>query len=69
MWPRKWTKVIAADLRSRRRTTGYTLLKIICRDTDKKVVYYATELMNGNRRYDYALIDFVGDDGSTQSCP
>jgi hypothetical protein len=25
--------------------------------------------MNGDRCYDYALIDFVGDDGSTQSCP
>jgi len=51
------------------KVTGYTSLKIICRDTDKKVVYYATKLMNGNRHYDYALIDFVGDDGSTQSCP
>jgi len=48
---------------------GYTSLKIFCRDNDKKVVYYATELMNGSRHYDYALIDFVGDDGSTQSCP
>ena len=51
------------------KVTGYTSLHIICRNTDKKVIYYATELMNGNRHYDYALIDFVGDDGSTQSCP
>ena len=49
--------------------TGYTSLRIIGRDTDEKVIYYATELMNGTKRYDYALIDFVGDDGSTQSCP
>jgi len=51
------------------KVTGYTSLKVICRDTDEKVIYYATELMNGNRCYDYALLDFVGNDGSTQSCP
>jgi hypothetical protein len=51
------------------KVTGYTSLRIICRDTDEKVIYYATELINGIRRYDYALIDFVGNDGSTQSCP
>ncbi len=39
------------------------------RDTDKKVIYYATELMNGHRQYDYALIDFISDDGDTKLCP
>jgi hypothetical protein len=33
------------------KVTGYTSLRIICRNTVKKVIYYATELMNGNRRY------------------
>ncbi len=49
--------------------TGYTSLTIDCRQTNKKSIYYATELMNGHKRYDYALIDFISDDGVTTSCP
>ena len=45
---------------------GYALLTI--RDTDKKVMYYATELKNGYKQYDYAMIDFEGNDGNTKSC-
>ena len=46
---------------------GYTLLTI--RDTDKKVMYYTTELKNGHKQYDYAMIDFEGDEDNTKSCP
>ena len=49
------------------KVTGYTSLTI--RDTDKKVIYYATELKNGHKQYDYALIDFEGDEGITECCP
>jgi len=49
------------------KVTGYTSLTI--RDTDKKVIYYATELKNGHKQYDYALIDFEGSDGITECCP
>ena len=49
--------------------TGYTFLTTNCRDTDKKIIYYATELKNGQRQYDYTLIDFEGDGGKNKSCP
>ena len=39
------------------------------RDADKKVIYYATEQKYGREQYDYAMIDFEGDNGNTQSCP
>jgi hypothetical protein len=47
--------------------TGYTSLTI--RDADKKVIYYATEQKYGREQYDYAMIDFEGDNGNPQSCP
>jgi hypothetical protein len=40
-----------------------------CKNTAKQVIYYATELNNGQKRYDYALVDFVDNDGATKSCP
>jgi hypothetical protein len=49
------------------KVTGYTSLTI--RDTDKKDIYYATELKNGHKKYDNALIDFEGDEGNTECCP
>jgi hypothetical protein len=51
------------------KVTGYTSPTMNCRDTEKQVIYYASELNNGHRRYDYALIDFEGNDGATKSCP
>jgi hypothetical protein len=39
------------------------------RDADKKVIYYATELKYGQKQYDYAMIEFEGNDGNTTSCP
>ena len=31
--------------------------------------YYANEYMNGQKRYDYAMIGFVSDDGTIAMCP
>ncbi len=31
--------------------------------------YYANEYMNGQKRYDYAMIEFVSDDGTVATCP
>ena len=35
----------------------------------KTATYYATEYMNGEKRYDYAMIDFLSDDGLSATCP
>jgi hypothetical protein len=51
------------------KVTGYTSLTINCKTTAKRVIYYASELKNGQKWYDYALVDFVDNDGATQSCP
>jgi len=32
---------------------------------DDTIKYYATEYMNGEKRYDYAMINFVSDEGVT----
>ena len=48
--------------------TGYTSLTINCKTTAKRVIYYASELKNGQKWYNYALIDFVDNDGATKSC-
>ncbi len=40
-----------------------------CKTTAKRVIFYASELKNGHKRYDYALVDFVDNDGTTKSCP
>jgi hypothetical protein len=39
------------------------------RDTEKRVIFYASELKNGQKWYHYALVDFVDNDGATRSCP
>ncbi len=31
--------------------------------------YYANEYMNSQKRYDYAIIEFVSDDGTIATCP
>ncbi len=31
--------------------------------------YYANEYMNGQKRYDYEMIEFVSDDGTIATCP
>ncbi len=36
---------------------------------EDSVKYYATEYMNGGKRYDYAMTNFVSDEGITETCP
>jgi hypothetical protein len=36
---------------------------------DDTIKYYATEYMNGEKRYDYAMINFVSEEGVTHTCP
>jgi hypothetical protein len=36
---------------------------------DDTIKYYTTEYMNGEKRYDYAMINFVSDEGMTATCP
>jgi hypothetical protein len=49
--------------------TGYTTFKVYDNASDNSVKYYANEYMNGQRRYDYAMIEFVSDDGTVATCP
>jgi hypothetical protein len=51
------------------KVTGYTTFKVYNNSSDKSVKYYANEYMNGQKRYDYAMIKFVSDDGTIASCP
>ncbi len=37
--------------------------------SDNLVNYYANEYMNGQKRYAYAMIEFVSDDGTIATCP
>jgi hypothetical protein len=40
-----------------------------CKDNEKQVIYYASEFKNGQKWYNYALVDFVDNEGATRSCP
>ncbi len=51
------------------KVTGYTTRKVNNTSSEKTGTYYATEHMNGKKRYDYAMIDFVSDDGLSATCP
>jgi hypothetical protein len=48
------------------KVTGYTTFKVYDNPSDNSVKYYANEYMNGQKRYDYAMIEFVSDDGTIQ---
>ncbi len=37
--------------------------------SEKRATCYATEYMNGEKRYDYAMIELVSDDGLKATCP
>ena len=51
-------------------TTGYTTYKTAVNiSMDDTIQYYATEYMDGEKRNDYAMINFVSDDGITATCP
>ena len=49
--------------------TAYTTFKVNNISSEKTATYYATEYMNGEKRYDYAMIDFLSDDGLSVTCP
>ncbi len=51
------------------KVTGYTSLTMNCKNTAKRVIYYASELKNGQKQYNFALVDFVDNDGAMKSCP
>ena len=50
--------------------TGYTTLKMYNDgQSQDSVKYYATEYMNGEQRYDYAMVKFVAEDDSIKTAP
>jgi hypothetical protein len=49
--------------------TDYTTFTLNNTSSEKTAIYYATEYMNGERRYDYAIIDFLSDDVLSATCP
>jgi hypothetical protein len=51
------------------KVTGYTTYKVKDNSKEDSVKYYTTEYMNGGKRYDYAMINFVSDEGMTETCP
>ncbi len=51
------------------KVTGYTTFKVYNNASDNSVQYYANEYMNSQIRYDYAMIEFVSDDGTIATCP
>ncbi len=50
------------------KVTGYTTFKVYDNTSDSSVKYYANEYMNSQKRYDYAMIEFVSDDGTIARC-
>jgi hypothetical protein len=51
------------------KVTGYTTYINATDFSEESIKYYATEYMNGEKRYDYAMINFESDDGHTATCP
>ncbi len=48
------------------KVTGYTTFKVYDNASDNSVKYYANEYMDSQKRYDYAMIEFVSGDGTIQ---
>jgi hypothetical protein len=48
--------------------TGCTTFKVNLYASNYSVKYYANEYMNGQKRYDCAMIKFVSDDGIITTC-
>ena len=46
------------------KVTGYKTFKVYNNAFNNLVKYYANEYMNGQKRYDYAMIEFVSDGGT-----
>jgi hypothetical protein len=51
------------------KVTGYTTFKVYDNASNNSGKYYANEYMNVQKRYDYAMIEFVSDDGTVATCP
>ncbi len=51
------------------KVTGYITFKVNDKSSNNSVKYYANEYMNGEKRYDYAMIEFVSDDRTIATCP
>ncbi len=51
------------------KVTGYTTFKVYDNASDNSVKYHANEYMNCQKRYDFAMIEFVSDDGTIAACP
>jgi hypothetical protein len=51
------------------KVTGYTTFKVYDNASINSVKYYANEYTNGQKRYEYAMIEFVSDDGTIATCP
>jgi hypothetical protein len=51
------------------KVTGYTTFKVYDNASDNSVKYYANHYMNGQKRYDYAMIEFVSDVSTIATCP
>ncbi len=43
------------------KVTAYTTFKVYDNASDNSVKYFANEYMNGQKRYDYAMIEFVSE--------
>ncbi len=57
------------DLLMNLKSLGCTTFKVYDNASDNSVKYYANEYMNGQKRCDYAMIEFVSDDGTIATCP
>ncbi len=51
------------------KVTGYTTFKVYENASKNAVKYYANQYMNSQKRYDYAMIEFVSDDRTIATCP
>jgi hypothetical protein len=51
------------------KVTGYTSFKVYGNAFDNSMKYYANEYMNGQKRSDYAMIEFVSEGGTFVTCP
>jgi hypothetical protein len=50
------------------KVTRYTTFKVYDNASNNSVKNYAKEYMKGLKRYDYAMTEFVSDDGTIATC-
>jgi hypothetical protein len=61
--------LLAKEMGARRISLQKTTYYAVNNSMDDTIKYYATEYMNGEKRYDFAMINFVSDEGMTATCP